>query len=146
MHKVYQTKFGSDGNCLQAAMASLLDMKLSKVPHFIRRKDWSRSFVHFLNKRGYFIRLSIKPNGLKYLSGIAGSSAGIEGYFIAFGYRLPEVDGLHAVISKIDTKTGRLKVVHDPFPSHLRAEDSGRFKTLELWVIEDVKKYFNLIL
>lgn len=40
------------GNCLQAAVASLLDLPLSSVPHFVLHKDWEARFVRFMRQRG----------------------------------------------------------------------------------------------
>ena len=34
MKPVYQTNFGTDGNCLQACVASVLEVPLTEVPYF----------------------------------------------------------------------------------------------------------------
>ena len=44
---------GRPGNCLQAAVASLLELPLDGVPHFIERDDWLEWFVDFCTARGY---------------------------------------------------------------------------------------------
>lgn len=41
-----------NGNCLQAAVASLLDLPLSQVPHFVRWPDWEIRFMNFMKEHG----------------------------------------------------------------------------------------------
>lgn len=79
MKPVYQTKFGeSDGNCFQAAVASLFDLPLDDVPDFMERRslwwdrfcEWSR--VHYdLEPLCIEIRKDywFTPAGLYLLSG-----------------------------------------------------------------------------
>lgn len=47
---------GRPGNCLQAAVASLLGLQLEEVPHFLETDDWSRSLTDFARARGWRIR------------------------------------------------------------------------------------------
>jgi hypothetical protein len=47
---------GIIGNCLQAAVASLLDLDLDAVPHFGLHDDWLERLVDFAGERGYTIR------------------------------------------------------------------------------------------
>ena len=55
MVRVYQTKFGAGnsnkpGNCLQAVIASLLELKLEDVPHFMEHGDmWAKVHDDFIN-------------------------------------------------------------------------------------------------
>lgn len=44
---------GRPGNCLQAAVASLLDLDLDEVPHFIEYDDWEERLVDFCMAHGY---------------------------------------------------------------------------------------------
>lgn len=44
---------GLPGNCLQAAVASLLELDLDEVPHFAVHDDWLERLVDFVNERGY---------------------------------------------------------------------------------------------
>lgn len=58
MRKVTQTILHDDpsgrpGNCLQAATASLLELPLDAVPHFIERDDWLEWFAAFCVGHGY---------------------------------------------------------------------------------------------
>jgi len=55
MTRVYQTIVDPNhGNCMQAVIASLLELSLDDVPHFLEFKDrWFTEFVKFLNKKGY---------------------------------------------------------------------------------------------
>lgn len=47
---------GVPGNCLQAAVASLLDLDLEQVPHFIRHDDWLDRLAGFCRAYGYQVR------------------------------------------------------------------------------------------
>lgn len=58
MHQVTQSILHDDpsgrpGNCLQAAVASLLDLQLDDVPHFIEHEDWLERFAAFCNAHGF---------------------------------------------------------------------------------------------
>lgn len=45
---------GRPGNCLQAAVASLLDLDLDEVPHFVEhRHDWMRCLRYFAAWHGW---------------------------------------------------------------------------------------------
>jgi hypothetical protein len=44
---------GLPGNCLQAAVASLLELELEEVPHFALYDDWLERLVDFVTERGY---------------------------------------------------------------------------------------------
>lgn len=44
---------GRPGNCLQAAVASLLDVPLDDVPHFIEHDDWDERMAAFCAAHGY---------------------------------------------------------------------------------------------
>lgn len=58
MREVTQTILHSDpsgrpGNCLQAAVASLLDLDLDEVPHFVEHDDWLERLRDFCIAHGY---------------------------------------------------------------------------------------------
>jgi hypothetical protein len=55
MIKVYQTIVDKHhGNCMQAAIASLLELSLEEVPNFnILGHEWFNTFYKFLLKYGY---------------------------------------------------------------------------------------------
>lgn len=44
------------GNCLQAAVASFLDLPLDEVPHFVLHPDWEARFLAFMKARGAPVR------------------------------------------------------------------------------------------
>jgi hypothetical protein len=44
---------GVPGNCLQAAVASLLNLPLDDVPHFILHDDWLEQLAAFCIAHGY---------------------------------------------------------------------------------------------
>ncbi len=55
MIKVYQTIIDKGhGNCMQAAIASLFELPLEEVPHFLEFKDeWFSIFHKFIFNKGY---------------------------------------------------------------------------------------------
>lgn len=46
---------GRIGNCLQAAVASLLDLHLDDVPHFAEHDDWMQRMVAWAKARGWTV-------------------------------------------------------------------------------------------
>ena len=84
------------GNCLQAAVASLLDLPLADVPHFAAEEDWFGCYGAFAASRGCFIVQTTIP---------------VDGaYGIGFG-KSPRGEYNHAVVSFGG------EVAHDPHPS-----------------------------
>ncbi|MFC1418582.1 hypothetical protein [Streptacidiphilus cavernicola] len=47
---------GRQGNCLQAAVASLLDLPLDDVPHFVEADDWTACLVDWAAEQGWLAR------------------------------------------------------------------------------------------
>jgi len=47
---------GRTGNCLQAALATLLHLSLDDVPHFAEHDDWLERFCAWAEERGYTVR------------------------------------------------------------------------------------------
>ena len=107
MTPVHQTKFGNAageaaGNCLQAALASLFDLPLDSVPHFVAYSDaqWWAEFNAWLGSRfGLFI-VSITREQVPYLDQ--------RGYYIQYGNSPRGFP--HVVIAKDG------EMVHDPHP------------------------------
>jgi hypothetical protein len=65
MSEVTQTDTGpGTGNCLQAAVASLLDLPLEEVPHFILHSDWEVRFWTFMEDHGYTVRQVLAGPGV----------------------------------------------------------------------------------
>ncbi len=130
MRKVYQTIFGVDnGNCWQAVMASMLELSLEDVPHFVSLGDDSfRVYSEFLKSHGYIDRKQI-PNprrlkhfGLDLFKKEIEKASGINGYFKACvyspGFFTPALmctnkEPTHAVV--IDKN---FNIVHDPNPEY----------------------------
>lgn len=100
---------GRPGNCLQAAVASLLDLNLDEVPHFIEHDDWLEYFVDFCVERGY--RPLMRP------------PAAHVAYGMAWG---PSERGVRHAVVWID---GRM--VWDPHPSR-----AGLLRVTELIAFE----------
>lgn len=86
---------GVPGNCLQAAVASLLDLDLDDVPHFITHDDWLRHLADWGRERGYLI---------VYRQPDASVPMGI-----AYG---PSVRGVHHAVVMVDGA-----IVWDPHPA-----------------------------
>lgn len=60
---------GIPGNCLQAAVAALLEMPLGDVPHFVEHDDWLERLVAFGETFGYRVRY--RPPGTDGVTGLA---------------------------------------------------------------------------
>lgn len=52
----------SQGNCMQACVASLFDLPLESVPNFASELSWSKSIEGFVKSRGYGIYHRYKPS------------------------------------------------------------------------------------
>lgn len=93
---------GRIGNCLQAAVASILDRELNDVPHFCGVPEgcnWYGGMIQWLHNEGYvFLDVRGKSNLFYH-----------TGYVIACGES--ERGAMHAVVYE----NGEL--VHDPHPS-----------------------------
>ena len=117
MKPVMQTLDGlEEGNCLQACIASLFEMGLEEVPHFVLRDDWVGALDGWL---GQFDLQSVLVD-LERGEG--------EDMWEPYGYHLicgkgPRADCQHAVVGY----NGR--VVHDPHP------DGGGLEIEESWTL-----------
>ena len=112
MNKVYQTIVDKGhGNCMQAAVASLLDLDLDEVPNFIEHgNEWYNIFDSFIIKYGY------EPNYIQddtqTLLRVANFDNGVNGYFYGV-VNSQTFEGItHAVI--VDRY---LNIIHDPNPN-----------------------------
>lgn len=97
------------GNCLQAVIASLLDLPLDAVPHFVQDhvdsdgcKDWWDSLVEFVRSHGWnpyaAVPVSDYPDQHLFVSGPSPRGVGDDGLWHVVIYRSGEM-------------------VHDPHPS-----------------------------
>jgi hypothetical protein len=54
MKKVYQEIISSDnGDCMRACVASLFELDLYDVPHFLEQEKWYHSFHGFFKEKGF---------------------------------------------------------------------------------------------
>ena len=107
-----------DGDCTRATVASILDLTIEQVPHFIRFKDsWFNHLTSFFWTMGY------KFEGTAYLYKEGKSkpychslykTPSIKGYFMA---TVPSKTFKNISHSVIINKKGI--VVHDPNPNKL---------------------------
>ena len=112
------------GNCMQAAIATLFDLRLEEVPHFIEHGDkWFDVFWEFLKSKDYEYEgmiynqdynLYIDPNGGKGKDRFSElrEMEGVNGYFFASVCSVKFFDKgvTHAVIIDQDCN-----IVHDPY-------------------------------
>ncbi len=106
MKPVMQTKFGDNGNCWAACLASLLEFDITDVPDlFTHAEDieWKANTNAWLARYGFGCLefSSLSPDDYKALN--------LATYHIIIGPS-PRQEGSHAVIGR----AGR--IVHDPHP------------------------------
>lgn len=106
MKPVYQTKFGDEGNCLRASVASLLELKLEDVPEWGDYVGWYADFCAFFRQHG------LQPFRLK-----ASEIVPHDTYYLIWGISPRGID--HSVIGLNGT------MVHDPHP------DQSGIETIE---------------
>jgi hypothetical protein len=102
---VFQDKFGEkDGNCLEAAIASVLEIPLSAIPFFGNddNRDWWNHQSDFLAKYG-LVAFDVDP------SGFGKEDKQRLGYHLING-KSPRIGALHSIVGY------RGKPVHDPLP------------------------------
>lgn len=112
MRPVDQTKFVADpesdecGNCMQAAVASLLELPLDDVPHFAAEPDdqWWWTFVAFCRSHGY---------------AVVQTEEAIEDVLGLMSGQSPRGDFQHLVVACGPD------VVHDPHPSREGLDGGG---------------------
>ncbi len=96
------------GNCLQAAVASLMELPIEAVPHFVLYDDWLPGFVKFLKQEGYDFNGTHDFQHIKSWQGV--EFKGVDGYAIVVGKSIRNV--MHCVIYKDG------EMVHDVHPSN----------------------------
>lgn len=135
-----QTIFGNadedlPGNCMQAAVASLLDMPLDTVPHFALTHDWRKAVALWLEGRDKKLRVFTYPGPVRaYWEQIGAASADLD--------RVPNEQMVLAIGAShngpwshiVVWKAGQL--VHDSHPN--RRGLNGR--PHEYWQIIDAKE------
>lgn len=125
MKKVYQTDTTREtGNCLQACVASLLNMDMQTVPDFKYQNPHAPIFPmqKWLEGRGYSVVQTHKLyDGTKdtlCIVAVASKSSVYDG-------------GTHAVVGRID-KTGHIRLLHDPNPKN---KQEGRGKRIKSYLM-----------
>lgn len=119
MKPVDQTLFGVGGNCMAAAIASVLELPLEKVPHFMLEHDTLEgaqgAAERWLRARGvlYMPMYFLNPEALQT------THFGFGGYHLLAGYS-PRKNGRgdhleHAVVAKL--LPWGVELAHDPHPS-----------------------------
>jgi hypothetical protein len=120
------TKTPGYGDCMQAAVASLLELPYEKVPAFRKLQQetgyWHKHLFDFLEANGFEFNGTFYPRfqqfGVEYADKswleLRQECPGVKGFYMASGPSPRKVKGGHAVI--ID---GYGKIVHDPHPSRL---------------------------
>lgn len=121
MHEVTQTILAGDkralGNCLQACVASIYELPMEAVPHFVQFDDWRAALNLWVKGKGGYL-LMVWSDRLPNPAPVQ------ERPLLAFG-ESPRGDFSHSVV----WSNGIL--AHDPHPS--RAGLSG--PPYELWDI-----------
>ncbi|MGD8567393.1 MAG: hypothetical protein PVJ39_04875 [Gammaproteobacteria bacterium] len=112
MKRVYQSIIDKgDGDCTRAAVASILDLSLEQVPHFIRYgDDWFFFFLHFM---GYFGFSYAGNCDIKSTRGLREEDS-VNGCFLATVPSSLFEDGTHSVVLDVNGI-----IVHDPNPNKL---------------------------
>jgi len=117
MKKVYQTIVDKgNGNCMQAVVASLFDLELKDVPHFLEYgKKWYEVFDNFFIDKGYdnicYIN-RMDDDTLDFMKEIAHFDGGINGFLFGVINSQTYEDTTHAVVIDKD-----LNIIHDPNPN-----------------------------
>ena len=138
MKKVDQTVVEQgEGNCMQAVVASLLELKLDEVPNFIKYLDTKDTdpyseLYKFMEKKGYDvspINILVDDEPVSALD-VTEIDGGIDGFFYATVVSQTFANTNHAVV--IDKE---LNIVHDPNPNRLalelKPEDILQFYTVK---------------
>lgn len=160
MIKVFQTIINAGhGNCMQAAMASLFELKLEEVPNFKEEESWFGSMYKFVREHGYDFdgTLYNRKNGLWNGTILKGyedrfeeikNMEGINGYFYAVVYspkyyklaEHPKDSVTHAVIIDKD-----FNIIHDPNPENQElkkypyADEIGYNGIADIFMINPIK-------
>lgn len=104
MNKVYQDKFGTgEGNCFQAAVASLFETDLEDIPHFAKLYSDDEWYVKF---REFCIeKFGVCPICVEATDDVKS---------VLYGYHLASVLTTRGHLHSVVCKDG--EIVHDPYP------------------------------
>lgn len=124
MTPVMQTLVHPDkGNCMQAAIASLLDMDLEQVPNWVELPDddWQMEFLNWLWRNGYEFHGEMPGS---YIDSITDYTQGVRGHVVVKG--TSNYPKGHMVVYRVDGKLS-----HDPSPA-----GRGVYEVQGFWMIE----------
>lgn len=123
MKPVMQTKFGEEGNCWTACLASILELDIAYVPDFVNiYQDSEMRWFYEAQKWLRKMDLMILRAGYKYYHkgvwNINLIGVPLSVLFIASGKCGHYNDARHAVVGRIvgDSLVDRFQLVHDPSP------------------------------
>jgi len=105
MKPVKQTRTGSNGNCFQACVASVLELPLEAVPDFCNGADWFLEFSKWILQFNLSVIRIETGNFLQLQQG-----GFLKGAYMLAGGKSAVRDVLHEVVYCGD------KMVHDPAP------------------------------
>lgn len=118
MIKITQTIVGREkGTCMQAAVASLYELPLDKVPLFEgKEQNWAVELFNFMKSQHPEGKLPLwkERSTTEQMLTLVREDKGINGYFFAIVPSQTFEGVTHAVV--VDEN---LKVVHDPNPNRL---------------------------
>lgn len=105
---------GIAGNCLQTAVASLLDLDVDEVPHFALYPDWFAAMRRWARGRGGDFTMFYVPMVTEYVDAWRSNSefGRQNGLHALLSGPSPRGPFWHVVVGNVD-----LEVVHDPHPS-----------------------------
>lgn len=92
------------GNCFQASVASILEMPIEDVPHFMEEADWRGALLEFLQLRGLY-----------YLETTFAEQYSQDFFDSYGGYHLMSGRGERGINHTVVGLRGKL--AHDPHPS-----------------------------
>jgi len=102
MSKVYQK---GKNDCMRAAIASILNLKLKQVPKFHKKKNFWKSIKKFLESKGLYIK-SIWVEKICAIRGYLSNSP--RGYHLTIIQNVNNPNFAHAIVCRNG------KIVHDP--------------------------------
>jgi len=119
MKAVHQTIVNTtNGNCMQASVASILDLELDQVPKFVEMEgdQWFWGIVSFMESFGYQYKgyCSDQFNDSFSMSDLQ-KFIGIDGYFLTSG-KSPRFNCGHMTVYKLE-EDGSFNLAHDPHES-----------------------------
>ena len=128
MNKVFQTIVSKGrGDCERAALASMLELDIAKVPHFnLFGENWGVVYCNFIQSMGYNFWGTADANGHDI------TSTTVDGLVIAGVPSLTFEDVGHAVV--VHAPSG--VVVHDPNPNE-RWVGKNALTSMTSWALID---------